>query len=115
MLALAWLSLATVVALGTVGQLALKFALRRPATDQTLARSLVNLPMLIWLACYIATTLLWLFALREIPLSQAFPILGLQFALIPLASSKLLEETVTIAQWLGVAIIIAGVALVTQS
>jgi undecaprenyl phosphate-alpha-L-ara4N flippase subunit ArnE len=112
---LAWVQLALVVILGTTGQLALKYALRQDGRGRTGVRLLVSFPMLIWLLCYAVTAVLWLITLRSIPLSQAFPILGLQFALIPLAASRLLRERITPTQWLGVIVIVVGVALVGQS
>ena len=111
----AWTQLAAVVALGTIGQLMLKYGLRQNAASRLGPRSMLSLPMLGWLLCYVATTILWLLALRTVPLSQAFPILGLQFALIPLASARLLDEHVTPVQWMGIAIIVVGVGLVGQS
>ena len=111
----AWVELALVVILGTAGQLALKYSLRRDGRNRTWLRMLVSSPMLIWLLCYAVTAVLWLLTLRSIPLSQAFPILGLQFALIPLAAWRLLHEHMTPTQWIGVVVIVLGVALVGQS
>jgi undecaprenyl phosphate-alpha-L-ara4N flippase subunit ArnE len=110
MITLAWSSLALVVLLGTAGQVALKHGIDPARSSQ---RPLLLRPLiLIWLACYAASTILWLIALRAIPLSQAFPILGMQFALIPLASSRLLGERVYARQWAGILLIAGGVALV---
>jgi undecaprenyl phosphate-alpha-L-ara4N flippase subunit ArnE len=111
---LAWIWLALVVLLGTAGQLALKYALHhdRKVTGVAL---LLSAGMLAWIVCYAASTLLWLIALRSIPLSQAFPILGVQFALIPIAAWRFLREEVSPAQWAGIAIVVVGVALVGRS
>ena len=109
----AWLQLMIVVILGTIAQLALKYALERDATQGGQAFSLARSRWAwTWLICYACSTILWLVALRTVPLSQAFPILGLQFALVPIASAALLKETVVWEQWLGVAIIVIGVMLV---
>lgn len=67
-----------------------------------------------WLICYIVVTGLWLFVLRTIPLNQAFPSLGLTFALVPIASHHFLKEEVVFSQWLGIAIIVTGVIFVVQ-
>jgi len=107
-----WGELCLVVVLGTVGQIALKYALRDNAFPQRSLSTLFSMPMLVWLGCYGATTILWLLALRSIPLSQAFPILGLQYALIPLFSAHILEERLQPLQWSGIVFIVAGVALV---
>jgi undecaprenyl phosphate-alpha-L-ara4N flippase subunit ArnE len=112
---LAWLQLLAVVALGTGAQLALKVALGHNGIgrNERAPRTLIGSPLMwLWFACYVASTLLWLWVLREVPLSQAFPILGLQFALVPIAASCFLREGLDWAQWLGVTIIVAGVALV---
>ena len=112
---IAWLELASVVVLGTIGQIVLKYALRQTGVAKVGVRRFLTPPMIIWLVCYAATTVLWLLALRTVPLSQAFPILGLQFALIPLASSRLLQEKISAVQWIGISVIMLGVALVGQS
>jgi undecaprenyl phosphate-alpha-L-ara4N flippase subunit ArnE len=111
----AWPALGLAVVLGTIGQLLLKYGLHRSMNDPVGLHMIANPAMLAWLLCYGLTTLLWLLALHTIPLSQAFPILGLQFALIPIASSRLLDERVTGLQWIGVVAIVVGVALVGQS
>ena len=103
--------------LGTAGQLALKHTLtERAANDAKVAQKpLWASPLfLAWFVCYGASAVLWLIVLRTVPLSQAFPILGLQFALVPLVSNQFLREHIERAQWLGIAIIVIGVALVGQ-
>ena len=109
MTTLDWLQLIAVVLLGTVAQLALKRALDGSGSPLNLARS----PWAwTWFLSYLLSTVIWLVVLRHVPLSQAFPILGLQFALVPIASRLFLRERMFIEQWLGVATIVAGVALV---
>lgn len=112
-----WLFLLVVVALSTVGQLSLKYALNRSSSTQEIAESppvWSSRYFWIWFFCYVAVTILWLIVLRNIPLNQAFPALGLTFALIPLASQYFLAEKVAFKQWLGIALIISGVVLVVQ-
>ena len=110
-----WIELALAIVLGTIGQLALKLGLRKVPSAARSKLAMLNGPLGVWFCCYAATTLFWLLALRTIPLSQAFPILGLQYALIPLFSSHLLEERLVPAQWGGVALIVFGVAMVGHS
>jgi undecaprenyl phosphate-alpha-L-ara4N flippase subunit ArnE len=124
---LPWLVLSLVVVLGTTGQLSLKYALggsanRQASNRDTLANSVPKNPQLlhsayfwIWFGCYISVTGLWLFVLRSIPLSQAFPALGLTFALIPLGSHYILGERVVLSQWVGIATIFAGAMLVIRT
>ena len=111
---LAWTEIAAVVFLGTAGQIALKRALAGTAT--TGPRGLLASPwMWGWLVSYVVCTALWLVALRSVALSQAFPLLGAQFALIPIASAWFLSETIAAPQWLGIVVIALGTALVGQS
>jgi len=116
---LPWLVLGLVVVLGTTGQLSLKYAFQAPTASKASSPSMLNLlraPFFwIWFVCYILVTGLWLFVLRSIPLSQAFPALGLTFALIPLGSAYFLHEQVIFSQWLGIATIVAGAILVVQA
>jgi undecaprenyl phosphate-alpha-L-ara4N flippase subunit ArnE len=116
---IAWIQLLVVVLLGTGAQLALKAALEHGASSRAdaglLAKLIRSRLMWIWFGCYLASTLLWLWALRVVPLSQAFPILGLQFALVPIAANRFLKEHFAWEQWLGVAIIVFGVALVGRT
>ncbi len=113
-----WLILLLVVVLGTAGQLSLKYAFHVSTPAQGVSMSMGNILFSryfwIWLICYVVVTILWLIVLRTIPLNQAFPALGLTFALVPLASHHLLNEKVVVSQWLGIIIILAGVILVVQ-
>ncbi len=114
-----WLILMTVVVLGTVGQLSLKYAFQTPVNQQSANKSIQSLlfsPFFwTWFISYVVVTILWLIVLRSIPLSQAFPALGLTFALVPLASNLFLKEKVIFSQWIGITVIIAGVILVAQT
>ena len=107
-----WWALALAIGLGTIGQLSLKHAMTCDERPIKFAASLLTAPMMCWLICYAATMVFWMLALRHIPLSKAFPILGLQYAMIPLLSSRLLHERLAPLQWSGVVLIVLGVALV---
>ncbi|MBF2066464.1 MAG: multidrug resistance protein [Calothrix sp. C42_A2020_038] len=117
-----WLILATVVVLGTVGQLSLKYAFQVPVNNSQVKQASNSIQHLlfspffwIWFISYIVVTILWLVVLRTIPLSQAFPALGMTFALVPLASNRFLREKIVFSQWFGIAVIIIGVILVVQT
>ncbi len=117
-----WLILASVVVLGTVGQLSLKYAFQAPSgatsnqgSNKSIQSLLFSPYFWIWFTSYIVVTVLWLVVLRTIPLSQAFPALGMTFALVPLASNRFLREKVVLSQWFGIAVIIVGVILVVQT
>ncbi|MDF5735576.1 MULTISPECIES: EamA family transporter [unclassified Nostoc] len=113
-----WLILMLVVLLGTTANVSLKYGLYISSATKGESTSIKNLLFsryfLIWFICYTFMTILWLYVLRTIPLSQAFPVLGLMYALIPIASHYLLKEEVIFSQWLGISVIITGVILVVH-
>ncbi|MEH2456363.1 EamA family transporter [Nostoc sp.] len=113
-----WLILMLVVLFGTTANVSLKYGLYISSPTKGESTSIKNLLFsryfLIWFICYTFMTILWLYVLRTIPLSQAFPVLGLMYALIPIASHYLLKEEVMFRQWLGISIIITGVILVVH-
>lgn len=63
--------------------------------------------------CYIASFLVWLRALQQLPLSVAFPATSAAHILIPLGSWLLLGETIPPIRWIGIVLVTAGVALCT--
>lgn len=56
----------------------------------------------------------WLYVLRYIPLSIAFPISQVPHILVPLCSWLLLGERITSLRWSGIALISLGLALVAK-
>src|SRR5215813_721291 len=115
MISAGWAHLGLAILLGTIGQVSLKCALLSNAPRPDTRSLPFSAPIALWLVCYVGTMLFWLLALRSLPLSQAFPILGLQYALIPLLSSRLLNEHLMPLQWAGILLIILGVMLVGVS
>ncbi|WP_302480974.1 EamA family transporter [Nostoc sp. TCL240-02] len=107
-----------VVLFGTTANVSLKYGLYVSNPTKGASPSIINLLLsryfLIWFVCYTFMTILWLYVLRTVPLSQAFPVLGLMYALIPIASHYLLKEQVVLSQWIGISIIITGVILVVN-
>lgn len=66
-------------------------------------------------ALYAGGLLIWLAALSRLDLSVAVPVLGLNYALVPLAARILLGEPVHRRRWLGICFIILGVTLVASA
>lgn len=67
------------------------------------------------LTLYAAATLLWVAALKHAPLGRVYPLMALSFVLVPLGSFVLLRETVSPSYWAGVALIVAGLAVIGRS
>ena len=64
------------------------------------------------LVLYGAGTILWIMALRRMPLSSAYPFIALTFILTPLLASVFLGERLNWANAAGAALILAGVYVV---
>ncbi len=63
------------------------------------------------LAAYGVGTVLWLFALRRIDLSLAYPFVALSFLMVAASGVLLLGEPMTLAKALGLALIVTGLAV----
>ena len=70
--------------------------------------------ILLALALYGCTTGLWLYILSKTPMSYAYPIQALAYPIVLLVSLLLFKEHISWTSWLGVAIIICGVAIATR-
>jgi len=104
------------VLLGFLGQLAWKKAVNARSSEIGLTwlfSLLTDRLVLLGLALYAASTLVWLVALRLEELSRLYTILSLNFALMLVAGYYLFGEKITLAKTVGVAMIIAGLLLVT--
>lgn len=64
---------------------------------------------------YAASSVLWVIALREIPLSRAYPFMALGYILVPLAAFALYGEHLTLRYFLGISIIVVGLMVTTTS
>lgn len=61
----------------------------------------------------VLASLLYAMALQRLPVSVAYPIMALSFVAVPLAGRWLFGDGLVPAQWLGMALIVAGVVLVS--
>lgn len=64
------------------------------------------------LALYGFATLLWIWILSRVPLSQAYPCVAFGTAIVPLLGWYLFGERIAPVFWLGVAFIMVGILLV---
>ena len=70
---------------------------------------LVGIGMLL----YISSFAIWMFILSRSPLSTAYPVaIGLTLVFTTLVSAFLLHETITMAQLLGIGLVLAGIILI---
>ena len=75
--------------------------------------SIQNHWMLCGTACFLTEAAIWTIALTKLPLSIAFPVGSVSFVFVALLSFLLLKERVNKRKWAGIALILAGVVLVS--
>ena len=100
------------VVLGSAAQLLLK-----AGTNATpLGLGLALEPRILGgIACYAVSLVVWILALAKTPVSVAYPMVSLGFALNALLAWWLLGEAVTPMRMTGIAVIVVGVAIVARS
>jgi drug/metabolite transporter (DMT)-like permease len=63
---------------------------------------------------YFLSTVFWLYLISRVPLNFAYPMLSMSYIFVTIASIYFFHETVLPVNWLGILIIMVGVALVAQ-
>lgn len=81
---------------------------------QWLHAVLLNPGVWVAIACYIGAFFVWMLILRRSTLSLAFPLSSLVFVAVLLASWLGLNEQISLLHWIGVAVIIGGIALLAE-
>jgi drug/metabolite transporter (DMT)-like permease len=71
---------------------------------------------LTWLAIavIILDLFIWLYVLKYIPLSIAFPLSRLVDVLVPISCWLILKEEISSLRWCGIALVVIGVAIVAK-
>ena len=70
----------------------------------------------VWIAIVfvIISLITWLYVLRYLPLSVAFPISQAVHVLVPLGSWLILGENIATLRWIGIALVSLGLAIVAK-
>ena len=119
-----WVLILTGVGLNAAAQLLLKVATKPLAQFSVFNADTLNssvfilfksLPFWTGMLCYSASVCVWVAALTKAPVSTAYPMLSLGYVVVAAVSVAWLGETLTPAKVLGIALICAGVALVSRS
>ncbi|RNC29954.1 MAG: putative 4-amino-4-deoxy-L-arabinose-phosphoundecaprenol flippase subunit ArnE [Candidatus Dichloromethanomonas elyunquensis] len=100
------------IALGAVGQFGLKLAsgsLQTGSGIWKLGLSMLNLKMILAVACFITSMVIWIFVLRKMELSIAYPMVSLGYIFVMMLSFYFLRETMSLPKLLGTGLIILGV------
>jgi multidrug transporter EmrE-like cation transporter len=119
-----WAMILSGVGLNAAAQLLLKVATRPLAQFSDLSMATLgssvailmrNAPFWAGMVCYGASVCVWLAALSKAPVSTAYPMLSLGYVVVAAVSVTWLGESMTLPKLLGIALICAGVVLVSRS
>jgi multidrug transporter EmrE-like cation transporter len=119
-----WMLILTGVGLNAAAQLLLKSATRPLGAftvfnGETLLSSVgilaYSAPFWAGMMCYAASVCVWIAALSKAPVSVAYPMLSLGYVVVAGISALWWGESLTMPKVLGIALICAGVLLVSRS
>jgi multidrug transporter EmrE-like cation transporter len=112
------------VAFAVAGQVTLKTAMTEigrigsaqvsNATD-TVARAAREPRLWLGLALFGISAAFWLVVLSRVPLSVAYPFVGMSYVLVVLLSRFVLHEHVPASRWVGVFVVAAGIVIIGLS
>ena len=114
----------TCVLLGSLGQIFQKLGINRVVQSgsvsyaslwEKLVRFLSHPWVLLGLTCYGIAAMVWIFLLSRVPVSWAYPFLGLTYFLVMVLSVIFLHERITPFQILGAGFIWLGVFLLFRA
>ena len=114
-----WFQLCLTVLLVTASELFLKRgaveAPRLPAElNWTGVSGLASINVWYGILLVIASFISWLYVLRFIPLTIAYPLSTFVHVLIPLSSWLFLTELISTQRWCGIALVVVGVLIVAK-
>lgn len=114
-----WLQLVLNIAIVTASEIFLKLGARDTAQlRQSWAWTGVTGLMSPWtwlgILFIIFSLIGWLYVLRHIPLSIAFPLSNAPHVFVPLACWIFLAESISARRWLGIALVLIGLAVVAK-
>ena len=95
-----------------MGQLLFKLAADQFVPDGSWRAALLSPYLIGAIVLYAATTALWIFILRKLPLSTAYPFALLGAVFVIGLASFVLKETVELRQVIGVGVVIAGMLVI---
>jgi drug/metabolite transporter (DMT)-like permease len=96
-----------------LANLALKVGAERRGDFVSWPLNLVNVHVALGAASFALAFLFYALVLRRLPLSLAQAIFSVQFVLVILAANLLLHESIGGARWVGIALMAAGLLVVS--
>lgn len=110
----AYLLLAIGIALGTLGQSLMKYYGDRTELTfgpEIVRQILTNIPLMLTFGLYFVGAILWLFILKKLPLSIAYPALSLNYITVAIVSALVFHEPFTAGKVIALTMIAGGVAI----
>jgi small multidrug resistance pump len=104
-------ALAGGIATGIVGQVLLK----NGAGESTILRQMLAPSTIVGLFFYGVAAILYILALRKLPVSVAFPTVSLSYVIVAVLGHFLWNEPFGLYQIAGLVLIVGGVALINQT
>ena len=71
--------------------------------------------ILLGLACYVVSVVVWILGLSRVPVSVAYPMLSVGYIVNAIAAWMLFGESLTAQKLVGIGMIVVGVVLVARS
>lgn len=102
------------ILLGAIGQFLLKLAAGQLHTGGglwNLVLSMLHLKMIVAIACFVTSMVMWLFVLRKMELSIAYPMVSLGYVFVLLLSIYFLNENIYLTKLIGTGLIVTGVVV----
>lgn len=97
--------------LASLGQL--MFKLSASSLTLNIISILTNHKFIIGLALYGLATLVFVYVLKYVKLSIAYPFVALSYVLVYYLSSRILNEPTSVVGWIGVLFIVTGIFLIS--
>ena len=112
---LVYAALLLAVTANAVGQILFKLSADRirDGSDGILTAYFTSPYIWFAVAFYFGASVVWVWVLQWLPISTAYPVMSLVFVLVPLAGIFLFQETQDLRFFLGVAMIVGGILIVT--
>lgn len=111
--------LLTSILLGVIGQLMMKWGLVSPkpifSQGPPVVKMFSSWPVLAGLFSYALSSLFWLFTLKQMNVSIAYPMVSLSYVIVAIAGYYMFNETFTAMKWLGIGFVLIGVAFISRA
>ena len=114
-----WLQLALNAIIVTISELLLKIGASETAGltnrhDWTGITALASIWTWLGIVFVILSLVSWLYVLRHVPLSIAFPLSNVVHVLVPLGSWIFLGERINPLRWCGISLVLVGLIIVAK-